>query len=135
MNKGMHENKILNLLSLSTEDRYTYFIRHCADFEQVWGLVVGEDNWVIFKDNEGDKIFPLWPHIELAELYCFEKHKKLGAKPQAINLEAFIQKCIPDMISGGVYFGAFYDGNRQGLVVTGDKLRWDLIEEINLVWE
>jgi hypothetical protein len=59
MNKGMHENKILNLLSLSTEDRYTYFIRHCADFEQVWGLVVGEDNWVIFKDNEGDKIFPL----------------------------------------------------------------------------
>ena len=84
-------------MSLSTEDRYTYFIRHCADFEQVWGLVVGEDNWVIFKDNEGDKIFPLWPHIELAELYCFEKHKKLGAKPQAINLEAFIQKCIPDM--------------------------------------
>ena len=65
----------------------------------------------------------------------FEEHKKLGAKPQAINLEAFIQKCIPDMISGSVYFGAFYDGNRQGLVVTGDKLRWDLIEEINLVWE
>ena len=76
--KKMHEKQIVNLLKQSVEQRYEYFIRYCSDFEQVWGLVVEEDNWVIFKDNDGNEIFPLWPHHDLAEKCVFMSIKKWG---------------------------------------------------------
>lgn len=133
--KKMHEKQIENLLKQSPEQRYEYFIRYCADFEQVWGLVVGDDNWVIFKDSNGDEIFPLWPHPDLAEVCCFDEHKKMGAKPQPIGLESFIQNCIPDMVADGVSFGIFYDVSREGLVVEGEVLKAALKEEIDSVWE
>ncbi|MCL1126078.1 DUF2750 domain-containing protein [Shewanella surugensis] len=131
----MHEKQIENLLKQSPEQRFEYFIRYCADFEQVWGLVVGEDNWVIFKDSEGGEIFPLWPHPDLADVCCFEEHKHLGAKPQPIGLESFIQNCIPDMVAGKVDFGIFYDASRQGLIIGGDALKVAFEEEVDTVWE
>jgi hypothetical protein len=131
----MHEKQIDNLLKQSPEERYNYFVRYCADFELVWGLVVGDNNWVIFKDAEGDEIFPVWSHADLAEVCCFKEHKEMGAKPQAISLDSFIKNCIPDMVSDGVYFGVFYDNEREGLVVEGGVLKAALEEEVGAVWE
>ncbi len=133
--KKMHEKQIENLLKQSPDQRYVYFVRFCADFEQVWGLVVDEDNWVIFKDADGDEIFPLWSHPDLAEACCFEEHKQMGAKPQVIGLESFINNCIPDMVSDGVRFGIFYDKSREGLVIEGNALKEALEEEVGSVWE
>ena len=133
--KRLHERQIENLLKQSPGQRYEYFIRYCADFEQVWGLVVGEDNWVIFKDNNGDEIFPLWPHPDLARACCFVEHKQMGAHPQPMGLKSFIQNCIPDMVTGGVLFGIFYNDSREGLVVGGESLKAALEEEVRSVWE
>ena len=133
--KSMHERQIENLLKQSPEQRYEYFVRYSADFEQVWGLVVGEDKWVIFKDADGDEIFPLWSHPDLAAACCFEEHKQMGARPQAIALESFIQNCIPDMVSGEVRFGIFYDKSREGLVIEGETLKAALEDEVGSVWE
>ncbi|OOZ37503.1 DUF2750 domain-containing protein [Solemya elarraichensis gill symbiont] len=131
----MHEKQIENLLKQSPEERYTYFVRYCADFEQVWGLVVGDNNWVIFKDADGDEIFPVWPHSDLAEVCCFDEQKEMGAKPQAISLDSFIRNCIPDMVSDGVYFGVFYNDKREGLAVEGGVLKTAIEEEVGAVWE
>ena len=131
----MHEKQIESLIKQSPEERRDYLIRYCADFEQVWGLVVGDDNWVIFKDAEGDEVFPIWPHPDLAEACCFEEHGEMGAKPQSIELDAFIRKCIPDMVSNKVYFGVFYDNARKGLIVDGNELKAALEEEVESTWE
>ena len=131
----MHDEQIKNLLRLSAKERYEYFIRYCADFEEVWGLVVGEDNWVIFKDHENDEIFPVWSHFDLAKICCFEEHKEMGATPQLIKLEAFIKKCIPNMISKNIYFGVFYNTDREGLAINGTSLKKALEDEVASVWE
>ena len=55
----MHKKQIENLLKMTSEERYEYFIRYCADFETVWGLIVNGDNWIIVKDSRGNEIFPL----------------------------------------------------------------------------
>jgi len=81
----------------------------------VCGLVVGVDNWVIFKDTDGDEIFPLWSHPDLAQACRFEEHKMMGAKPQVMSLESFVKNYIPNMIAEGVIFGIFYDSTRKGL--------------------
>ena len=133
--KSKHPKQIENLLSYSPEQRFDFFIRYCTDFEQVWGLAVGEDNWVIFKDGEGDEVFPVWPHPDLAEKCCFEEHKEMGATPQSIGLKSFIENCIPDMVSNKVVFGIFFDLEKQAMVVGGDELKVALKNELATVWE
>lgn len=129
----MHEKQVENLLKLSPEERLEYFVRYCADFEQVWGLVVEEEDWILFKDQQGKEIFPIWPHESLAQFCCFQEFKQLNAKPQKMTLSSFLEKCIPDMITSNVLFGVFYDTNRIGLTVDGDYLKLVIEEEINLL--
>lgn len=131
----MHKKQIENLLKKSANERYDYFVRYCADFEEVWGLVVENDEWITFKDKEGDEIFPLWPHSELAEECCFQEHRSLGATPQPITLDSFIENCIPDMADNKIYFGIFYDKNREGLVIDGVSLQKAIEEEVENTWE
>lgn len=133
--RKMHEKQISNLLKQSPKERYEFFIRYCAGFEEVWGLVVNEVNWIIFKDNEGDEIFPVWPHKDLAEKCIFDEHNDIGAIPKSITLQSFLEMCAPDMASQNVYFGVFYDTKRQGLVVTADKIKADLQREVESIWE
>lgn len=126
----MQETQIQNLLKQSPEQRYDYLIRYCVESQQVWGLSVGDDNWIISKEAEGDEVFPLWPHQDLASACCFEEHQQMGAKPKAISLQSFLDNCVPDMISEGVLFGVFYDKKRSGLVVEADVLRAEIEDEI-----
>lgn len=128
--KSMAPKQIDNLINHSPQERYDYFLRNCADLEQVWGLVVGEDNWVIFKDADGDEVFPVWPHSELAEVCCFEEHRKMGAMPQAIKLTSFIENCVPDMIADHIYFGVFFDNEGEGLAIDGGALKAELEAEV-----
>lgn len=131
----MHEKQISNLLALPVKERYDFFIRYCADFEEVWGLAVNEDKWVIFKDSEGDEIFPLWPHKNLAEVCCFKEHEQMGAIPQSIPMKEFLDDCLSDMALQHVLIGVFFDKNRKGVAVVPEELKQALQEEIRSIWE
>ncbi len=127
----MHPKQIENLLNLTPEQRVEFFVRYCADFEKVWGLSVGQDNWVIFKDSDGDEIFPVWPHESLAELCAFHEHKEMGATPQEMTVYSFVEDCLSNPDLDGVYFGVFYDDKREGLVMESKVLKSALEEELS----
>ena len=127
----MHPKQIENLLNLNPEQRVEFFIRYCADFEKVWGLSVGEDNWVIFKDIDGDEIFPVWPHESLAEKCAFQEHREMGAKPQSMSVYSFVEDCLTSPDLEGVYFGVFYDDKREAVVLKRDSLKSALEEELS----
>ena len=127
----MHLKQIENLLKLSSEDRVEYFVRYCADFEEIWGLTVDDNNWIIFKDAEGDEIFPLWPHKDLADFCAFDEHKEMGAKPSSISIYSFIEEFIGDPSLKDVYFGIFYNKNREALVLKGETLKEELEAELD----
>lgn len=129
----MHSKKIENLLKLSDEERVDFFVRYCVDFGEVWGLVIGKDNWVTFIDSEQDQIFPIWPHHDLALSCCFEEHKEMKAKPQSIKLETFLEKCVPDMLEQNIYFGVFYDENKKGLAIPAKELKTLLENQIAIM--
>ena len=133
--RKMHGKQIENLLQLSDQERVEYFVRECAAFEEVWGLTVGPDNWIIVKDEDGDEVFLVWPHHDLAEVCCYEEHKALGAKPQSMSLNAFLEGCIPDMVDRGVYFGVFFSAERRGLAIPGASLKEALESEVESTWE
>jgi len=124
-----------NLIEYSPEERFDYFVRRCADFQEVWGLATECDNWIIFKDADGEEVFPLWPHQELAQECMFQEHRDIGAGPQRIELTSFLQKCAPDMDQQGVRFGVFYDRARIGIAVEAKLLKEALTNEIRNIWQ
>ncbi|MCL1079073.1 DUF2750 domain-containing protein [Parashewanella spongiae] len=108
-------------------------MRYCADFENVWGLSSGADNWIIYNKANGDEVFPLWPHLDLAKTCCYDEHLEMGATPQSISLEVFIAECIPDMNSHGVKFVIFSNSEGEGVIVDG--LKAELEYKARAVWE
>lgn len=79
------DKKIENILKMSEDERYDYFIRKVADFEQIWGL--SNDGWALLGDKDGNQILPLWPEKEFAELCAIDQWVEY--KPQIIELENF----------------------------------------------
>ena len=61
----MRNSKIDNVINLTASERYDYFIRKVADFEEVWGL----------KDAEG------WALMGSEDKYCFQ----YGVKRNLLN--------------------------------------------------
>ena len=59
----------------------------------------------------------------------------MGAKPQLISLDSFVENCIPDMIADNVYFGIFYNSEREGVIVDGKNLKNAIEQEVRAVWE
>ncbi|MBO6495888.1 MAG: DUF2750 domain-containing protein [Roseivirga sp.] len=126
----MHSKQVENLLKLSNEERVDYLIRYCADWEEIWGLTLDDNNWVVIKDDEGDEIFPIWPSKCLAEHCMFQEHRDLNAKPSPINVYSFLDQFINDPDLEGVYFGVFYNTNREALVLQGALLKTELESEL-----
>ncbi len=126
----MHKDKIKNILNLSSEERYEYSIREIVKLGKVWAVAT-PDSWVMFVDESGDEIFPIWPHQEVAELCIFEELKVIGYFIKPIELDSFLKYCIPDMKEDDILFGVFYNEKRETLAITPDKLKIDLDEEYN----
>lgn len=126
----MNQKQLQEALALSAADRYDYFVQCCAQYDQVWGLAVANDGWIIFNDAEGDEIFPVWPTEAHAKTCCFKEHKAQKAVPKAIKLSSFIERCIPDMHEEDILFGVFYDENGEGLSIEAELLHEAFIEEL-----
>ncbi len=119
-------NKIENILKMSEKERYDYFIRKVADFEQIWGL--NDEGWALLGDNDGNRILPLWPEKEFAELCAVDQWK--DHKAEVIELDNFIEKWVPGMTNDKTLINVFLTPNTKGTVISPDDLNSDLQEEL-----
>ena len=70
----MRNSKIDNVINLTASERYDYFIRKVADFEEVWGLKDAE-GWALMGSEE-QVLFPIWSEKEFAELCKWDSLNK-----------------------------------------------------------
>lgn len=117
--------KIENILKMTEDERYDYFIRKVADFEQMWGL--NNDGWALLGDDNGNQILPLWPEKEFAELCAVEQWKNF--KPESIDLNNFLEKWVPGMMKDQTLVNVFLTPDAKGSVVSSETLGKDLEEE------
>lgn len=118
--------KIENIVKMTEDERYDYFIRKIADFEQVWGL--NDNGWVLLGDDDGNQILPLWPEREFAELCAVDQWK--NCKPESIELNNFLEKWIPGMINDKTLINIFLTPDAKGSVVSPPTLESDLQDEL-----
>lgn len=109
----MHPDKVKNVLNMSGQDRYNYFVRKVADFQVVWGLFA--DGWATAEDDNGHKVIVFWPEEEFANQCAVDGWA--NCKPRSIGLDYFLKKWIPGMSNDGVRVGVFPTPVNQGVVV------------------
>ncbi|WP_185247214.1 DUF2750 domain-containing protein [Chryseobacterium bernardetii] len=111
---------------MSEDERYNYFIRKVADFEELWGL--SDNGCALLGDNDGNRVLPLWPEKEFAELCAVDQWQ--GYKPEVIELDNFIEKWIPGMLNDKTSINVFSTPNAKGTVILPNDLYSDLQDEL-----
>ncbi|MEP3892232.1 MAG: DUF2750 domain-containing protein [Hellea sp.] len=125
----MHPEKLKNFANMPPRDRAEYFIRRASDFEEIWGISVGDDNWIIESIYES-KIFYVWPEREFAEEFMPENHRQASAKPQCIDLYDFINHYIPKLSDQDVMVSVFYGADDKSWVYLPADIKEVLEEEL-----
>lgn len=100
----IHKKEFENVLKMNGPERYDYFIRKVADWEEVWGLKA-EDGWAMVGDPNSNECIPFWPHPEYA-IVCAEGEWK-DYIPEAIKIDTFMQKWLVGMSDDGIKAAVF----------------------------
>ena len=122
----MHPDKQRNILNLSPQDRYGYFIRKVADFEEVW-LIQDNGKYVTLGDKEEQIAIPVWPKKEFAELLLNDDWKGFNAEGKDVH--EFIG-WLDTLAEEGYKIAGFPDIDLKGVVVTADELKNHLVYEL-----
>jgi hypothetical protein len=119
------EKEMDDVLKLDGQQRYDYFIKRVADWEQAWGL--WQDGWALFADDGGRGAFPLWPAREYAESCMTGEWSSY--RPTEIQLEDLVGELLGRLASDGTLVVAFPTPQSKGVVVDAERVRADLLEE------
>jgi hypothetical protein len=122
----MHPDKQKNILNLSPQDRYGYFIRKVADFEEVW-LIHDNGQYLTLGAREEQIAIPVWPEKEFAELMLSDEWRDYAV--QCIELHDFIE-WLDTLKEDGYKIVGFPSSDLKGVVVSADELKNHLIYEL-----
>lgn len=120
----VNPNKITNLIALSPEERYLYFVRKVADFEEVWGLF--SEGWAMV-EVDSQQAIPFWPERVLADLCCTSS--RANYQVRRIALDAFMNKWLPGMKNDGLAVVVFPLTDGKGIAIAPDDLLSALEQE------
>ena len=118
----MKNSKIDNVVNLTPSERYDYFIRKVADFEEVWGLKDTE-GWALM-GNEKQVLLPVWCEIGFAELCKWDNYQ-----PTAIPLDDFIEKLLPKLEKDNVMLAIFPTPKGKGIICKIQDVKSDIEKE------
>ncbi|WP_061250474.1 DUF2750 domain-containing protein [Leptospira interrogans] len=121
------QKQIEAIIALSGPIRYKHFIKTIADREEVWGLF--NDGWALATTDDNERVFPLWPAIEYAQLCA--ANEWADYKPVSFSLTSFMDELLPNLKNDGVLAGIFFTPQSKGVTQTVDQL----LEDINIELE
>jgi Protein of unknown function (DUF2750) len=126
----MHDKEFESVLSLPGPRRYEYFVKRVADRGTLWSL--GSDTgWALTSDDDGNEIVPVWPHERFAQAYASQEWQE--KRPRSLELAEWMDKWLPGMMRDHRLVAVFPTPEGKGVVVTPERLRDDLEEELSRI--
>jgi hypothetical protein len=110
----------------SDDERYDYFMRKVADWEEIWSLSSAE-GWVELSDEEGQVCLPIWPHPDFAAKWATGDWS--DCKPKAIKLEVWLERWTPGLESDDTALLIFPVGEEEGIVQTPAEVHQALLDQ------
>jgi hypothetical protein len=122
----MHPDKIRNILNLSSQDRYGYFIRKVADVEEVWLIKVG-NSFLMLGDKQEDVIIPVFPEQQFANILLTGDWKSYLT--EMMEVHDFID-WLDELEEQNIKIAAFPKEDLQSVVVKADEMKNHLLYEL-----
>lgn len=113
------------VLNLDGTNRYKYFLKRVVNSEAAWGL--WNEGWALMEDNEGNKVFPLWPAREYAEV-CAQADWSTY-KPEEIFLNDLIEELLPKLEKENIVAAVFPTPHGKGVTPAIAELKAALLRE------
>lgn len=122
-----NQKQINNVLKLSLQQKYRYFVGKVADWEEVWTFC-DTDELVTIKDDHHRLLFPVWPAKAYVERNLEDKWSHFT--PKQLGLAHFMAEMLPDMHEANITIAIMMDPQCEIHVIAEAKhLLQDLIEE------
>lgn len=107
------------VMAMPAEERFAYFVRKVADFEQVWGLHA--EGWATAADAGGAIALAVWPEPDFAAACAvgpWERHV-----PRAVPLADFLTVWLPRMVGDSRTVVVFPTDRDSGLFVGPEAMQ------------
>ena len=125
----MSENQLENILGLSCEERYDYFLSLVTEEKEIWILVNSDNQFLkILAEDDGFEYLPVWPQSEFAVDYCKNSPE---LSPKNISLPEFLEKWVPGLKKDGLEVGVFPGSDKNLWVMEPSELKNDIQEELS----
>ncbi len=121
------KQEIENVSVLEPMNRYRYFIKKIADYEELWVLENGNGDAAI-AEVDNHVLIPFWSASEFTE--SCRKDEWAEYQPAKLSLEEMEKKLFPLIREKNYLIDVFPVGDRSGFVVTIDEFVRDLCEEL-----
>lgn len=120
-----------NPSTLSSEDRYDYFLTLVAEEREVWILVNDDEEFLkLFSDELNLEALLVWPSEPLAQDYAAGAGEAL--KPKSIALPLFLMKWIAGLEQDRLWVNVYPDAGDDAWLMEPQSLKGDLQAEIEM---
>ena len=114
------------LLEAPANERYEYFVKHVAEWDEAWGLR-DDEGWMALGDDNDATLFPLWPAEAYARRAAVDEYANM--RPTAIDLRELLEEMLPAWEKQGVAISVFWVPPGRGIVVSAAELHEALRED------
>ena len=126
MSWNVNDAEFNAVLALDTAMRYSYFIGHVTDWEEVWGLR-NEAGWALVGNDDGVEAIAVWPHERYASAYATGELQ--DCQPASISLNDWMETWLPNMAKDGTHVAAFVLPGGKGPIISAEVHLTDLTDE------
>jgi hypothetical protein len=126
----INDKELTSVLRLPLEKRYQYFVKHVADWREMWSLA-NANGWVLYGTKESKEVVPVWPHSAFAKVCATGEWS--DCEPRSIDLDEWIETWTSGLIRDQRLVGVFPTPNSQSVVVTPQRLADDLHDELTSI--
>jgi Protein of unknown function (DUF2750) len=124
--KNVNDKELAAVIALPGPERYAYFVRNVADWEEIWTLR-GSEGFVLVAGADKKELVPVWPHARFAE--AWSAANRGDAQVVAIQLEQWLQKWTHGLKNDNRGVAVFPAPSGPGVAVAPERLHDDLLAE------
>ncbi|MBW0147128.1 DUF2750 domain-containing protein [Marinobacter arenosus] len=125
----MSSDPIDQVLELSGEERYDFFLSEVLEEREIWILVNADNRFLkIVSEEDGVSHLPVWPSAAFAANYASGSD---GLSPKSISLPDFFKKWVPGLTRDGLEIGVFPGHDGALWITEPEELKRDLQDELS----
>lgn len=118
-----------NPTSLTSEERYDFFLDHVLEEKELWILVNENNEFLkIYAEDEEFEYLPVWPTSELAQDYASEDS---SISAMGISLVEFLKKWVIGLTKDQLEVGVFPTADGSVWMLSAEELKNDIQTELS----